>query len=149
MTAVQFLIDPQDGFDAEGGYVNDPNDPGGETNYGISKRSHPDEDIKNMTLARAIELYREHYWDFYGLDRLDLPYCICVMDAHVQHRPTVVAQFHAIAQGDWKLFNATRREFYLRLVQKNPQRNTRYKNGWLNRMNSLDKFCEISIQNQL
>jgi len=25
----------------EGGYVNDPNDPGGETKYGISKRSYP------------------------------------------------------------------------------------------------------------
>jgi lysozyme family protein len=31
----------------EGGYVNDPNDPGGETNYGISKRAYPDVDIKN------------------------------------------------------------------------------------------------------
>ncbi|HEX7682416.1 MAG TPA: glycosyl hydrolase 108 family protein [Trinickia sp.] len=25
----------------EAGYVNDPNDPGGETKYGISKRSYP------------------------------------------------------------------------------------------------------------
>jgi hypothetical protein len=33
----------------EGGYVNDPKDPGGETNYGIAKRSHPDVDIKNLT----------------------------------------------------------------------------------------------------
>ena len=31
----------------EGGYVNDPKDPGGETNFGIAKRSHPDVDIKN------------------------------------------------------------------------------------------------------
>ena len=33
----------------EGGYVNDPQDPGGETNFGIAKRSHPDVDIKNLT----------------------------------------------------------------------------------------------------
>ena len=33
----------------EGGYVNDPKDPGGETNFGIAKRSHPDVDIKNLT----------------------------------------------------------------------------------------------------
>ena len=33
----------------EGGYVNDPKDPGGETNYGISKRAYPDVDIKNLT----------------------------------------------------------------------------------------------------
>ena len=30
----------------EGGYVNDPKDPGGETKYGISKRAHPDVDTK-------------------------------------------------------------------------------------------------------
>ena len=30
----------------EGGYVDDPNDPGGETNFGISKRSYPNVDIK-------------------------------------------------------------------------------------------------------
>ena len=31
----------------EAGYVNDPDDPAGETNLGIAKRSHPDVDIKN------------------------------------------------------------------------------------------------------
>ena len=35
----------------EGGYINDPNDPGGETKYGISKRSYPALDIKNLTVA--------------------------------------------------------------------------------------------------
>ena len=30
-----------DVFEKEGGYVNDPKDPGGETKYGISKRAFP------------------------------------------------------------------------------------------------------------
>ena len=47
----------------EGGYVNDPKDPGGETNFGIAKRSHPDVDIKNLTKEGAKEIYREVYWD--------------------------------------------------------------------------------------
>ena len=47
----------------EGGYVNDPKDPGGETNYGIAKRSHPDVDIKNLTREGAKEIYKEVYWD--------------------------------------------------------------------------------------
>ena len=47
----------------EGGYVNDPDDPGGETNFGIAKRSHPDVDIKNLTKEGAKEIYKEHYWD--------------------------------------------------------------------------------------
>ena len=46
----------------EGGYVNDPSDPGGETNYGISKRAFPNEDIKNMTPDRAGILMYDNYW---------------------------------------------------------------------------------------
>ena len=46
----------------EGGYVNHPNDPGGETNLGISRRSYPREDIKGMTRERAAYLYHRDYW---------------------------------------------------------------------------------------
>ena len=46
----------------EGGYVNDPKDPGGETNFGIAKRSHPDVDIKNLTKDEAKDIYYEDYW---------------------------------------------------------------------------------------
>ena len=46
----------------EGGYVNDPDDWGGETNYGIAKRYFPNEDIKNLTIERAKELYYQYYW---------------------------------------------------------------------------------------
>lgn len=52
----------------EGGYVNDPRDPGGETKYGISKRAYPGEDIAGMTLERARELYRRDYWGPAGCD---------------------------------------------------------------------------------
>ncbi len=55
----------------EGGYVNDPNDHGGETNFGISKNSYPDEDIKNMTLTRAKELYKRDYWNPLRLDEVE------------------------------------------------------------------------------
>lgn len=47
----------------EGTYVNDPLDPGGETNYGISKRSYPMEDIANMTLDRARSIYLRDFWN--------------------------------------------------------------------------------------
>ena len=46
----------------EGGYVNHPADPGGETNFGISKRSYPSVDIKNLTREQAKEIYRNDYW---------------------------------------------------------------------------------------
>jgi lysozyme family protein len=47
----------------EGGYVNDPDDPGGETKYGISKRVYPDVDIKSLTTDQARAIYRRDYWD--------------------------------------------------------------------------------------
>ena len=56
----------------EGGYVNDPKDPGGETNYGIAKRSHPDVNIKKLTKKQAIEIYKKYYWDGNKVDELPL-----------------------------------------------------------------------------
>jgi lysozyme family protein len=47
---------------SEGGYVNNPEDPGGETNWGISKRSYPNVDIKNLTKDQAIEIYWQDFW---------------------------------------------------------------------------------------
>lgn len=52
----------------EGGYVDHPNDPGGETKFGISKRSYPGEDIRGMTLARAKQIYRRDFWGPAGCD---------------------------------------------------------------------------------
>ena len=46
----------------EGGYVDDPDDRGGETKYGISKRNHPEVDIKNLTIDGALDIYRRLYW---------------------------------------------------------------------------------------
>lgn len=47
----------------EGGYVNDKDDPGGETKYGISKRSFPQYDIKNLSIDDATDIYKRHYWE--------------------------------------------------------------------------------------
>ena len=49
-------------FKHEGGYVNDPDDWGGETKYGIAKRFFKNEDIKNLTKDRAKQLYFRYYW---------------------------------------------------------------------------------------
>lgn len=46
----------------EGGYVNDPNDPGGETNMGISKTAYPNLDIPNLTVDQATQIYYSDYW---------------------------------------------------------------------------------------
>jgi len=52
----------------EGGYVNDSRDPGGETKFGISRRSYPGEVIRTMTLDRAKAIYLRDYWGPAGCD---------------------------------------------------------------------------------
>jgi lysozyme family protein len=57
----------------EGGYSNNPADPGGETNFGISKRAYPNEDIKGMALERAREIYHRDYWVLAGCESVPGP----------------------------------------------------------------------------
>lgn len=47
----------------EGGYVNDAQDLGGETKYGISAKTFKDVDIKNLTKEQAVQLYKDKYWN--------------------------------------------------------------------------------------
>ena len=54
----------------EGGYVNDPKDPGGETNFGITKRTYPTVDIKGLTKEKAAAIYKRDFWDPYPYDEL-------------------------------------------------------------------------------
>lgn len=67
----------------EGGYVNHPSDPGGETNFGISRRSYPELDIKNLTREQAGEIYRRDYWDKIKGDSLPLMLAIFAFDTAV------------------------------------------------------------------
>jgi len=64
----------------EGGYVNHPSDPGGETKYGISKRAYPDVDIAELTEDDAADLYKRDYWDRIKGDDLPVGVACVVMD---------------------------------------------------------------------
>lgn len=55
----------------EGGYVNDPADPGGETNWGISKRSYPTTNIRDLTRETAKAIYWTDFWLRVHADELD------------------------------------------------------------------------------
>lgn len=54
----------------EGGYVYNENDPGGETNMGIAKKYHPNEDIPNLTRERANAILYNEVWNWNGINRL-------------------------------------------------------------------------------
>jgi lysozyme family protein len=83
----------------EGGYVNDPRDPGGETKYGICKREYPNEDIKNLTLDRARVLYRRDYWDKVSADKLPWHWAYPVFDCAVNQGPGTAVRLMQDALG--------------------------------------------------
>ena len=55
---------------SEGGYVNHPEDPGGETKWGISKRSYPDLNIKELTRYDAKKIYLKDFWNRVHADEM-------------------------------------------------------------------------------
>jgi len=121
----------------EGGYVNNPRDPGGETQWGISKRSYPHLNIRALTRKDAIEIYRRDFWQRVQGDSLPRAFAFQAVDAAVNHgignsvrwmqRAAGVADdgiigprtMAAVAVQDSAdlvlLFNAERLEFYAKL----------------------------------
>lgn len=77
--AIDFVLKMEGGSEAE----NDPNDPGGSTKFGISKKAYPGEDIAALTLERAKELYRLDYWQACRCDELPSDFAIAVFDTAV------------------------------------------------------------------
>lgn len=67
----------------EGGYVNDPNDRGGETKFGISKRAYPRVDIKALTLEQAKAIYAADCWTPIRGDDLAPELALLVFDCAV------------------------------------------------------------------
>jgi len=74
---------------SEGGYVNSPSDPGGETNFGICKRSYPRIDIKALTPDKAKQIYLTDYWIKAHCDELPWPLALYVFDCAVNQGPAV------------------------------------------------------------
>lgn len=127
-------------FEEEGGYVNDPVDPGGETKYGISKRSFPELNIKDLTKEQAAIIYYRNYW-LRGPSGLKWPLNLVMFDCSVNQGTGRSREFLKISKEDWKKFIELRREHYLKLVEKNPRLN-RFIRGWLGRLNRLRKFID-------
>jgi len=60
-----------------------PHDPGGLTQYGLSKRANPDLDIGHLTEAQAATAYDARYWTPAGCQALPEPLALNVFDAAV------------------------------------------------------------------
>ena len=142
----------------EGGYVNDPSDPGGATKFGISSRSYPHLNIQDLTREQAIAEYRriwiagpyEDLADPIGMKLFDIAInmgsraaAACLQracracGADVQEDGVVGPRTidAAAAAGQMRLLPALRSEaacHYRMICETNP-RLARFRNGWLAR----------------
>ncbi|EOS94163.1 glycoside hydrolase family 108 protein [Erwinia tracheiphila] len=143
---------------AEGGYVNDPADRGGETKFGISKRSYPALNIAELTQEQASEIYYRDYWLKTGCDRLPAGISLAVFDGAVQHGyKTAIQQLQrALRVADDGIIGARtlaateaiqplllfvrlmnqRSQTYARIIAHSPVQ-IRFMNGWFNRLDKL------------
>ena len=76
----------------EGGFVNDPDDPGGATNYGVTihtlRRLRPGqqvgvEDVRRLTRQDAVDIYVAHYFRHPRIAELPEPLWATVFDMYV------------------------------------------------------------------
>lgn len=125
----------------EGGYVNDPTDPGGETKWGISKRAFPNEDIKNLTKERAMEIYYNRYWVAAGCDSLARGIGIAVFDTAVNCGVTR-AKSWLTPDDTVRSYLEKRMIYYGNLIKRKPAL-TKYIKGWTNRVVDLRKYIDI------
>jgi len=139
----------------EGGYINHPNDPGGETNYGIAKKFYPDLDIKNLTKAQATEIFYKDYWTPMNLEGIhDEDLVLQVFDFGVNagiktsikvlQRIVKVSDdgiigpmtLEAINESElpvYDIFKKRRKIFYMNLAARKPELEV-FLNGWLRRV---------------
>ena len=146
----------------EKGYSDDSADRGKETNMGISKKAHPDEDIKNMTIERATEIYYSEYWMPVRADELPSGVDYVVFDSAVQHGPRNAGIFlqralnrmmagltvdgiigsktlDMVRHNGGILITDILRErdiFYSKIVAKDPTQE-RFTRGWRNRLSQV------------
>lgn len=133
-------------LDAEGGYVCDPDDPGGATNFGISQRAYPHLDIKALTVDAAKEIYYNDYWLRTHCDKEKWPLNLILFDTTVN-----------MGEGEaWRILNKvssctnesmaneylSRREAVYEEIAASKPKDKKYLKGWLNRLSRLKLYIE-------
>lgn len=79
-------------IDVEGGFVNDPDDAGGATKYGITIKTLSDwrgrectlQDVKDLTIEETVEIYIKKYYNAFNGDKIDSDFkVLCMFDKSV------------------------------------------------------------------
>lgn len=142
----------------EGGYVNDPVDRGGETKWGISKRSYPHLDIRSLTKDDASKIYYKDYWTRSGAHMLPEEIQYIHFDTAVNSGVRTAIKILQRACGSVKIdgvlgqkthaaaaavslaeYISERAVFYARICRRDPSQ-LRFIVGWMRRLKKISKL---------
>jgi len=150
------------------GYVNDPDDAGGETKFGVAKNANPDTDITNLTWSQAKAIYFTKYWLLGACDKLSGRVGVLHLDGCINHgvgRASKFLQKALLVTEDGKIGAITiskanladqfvlcnaicdnREQFYRDIVANKPTQE-KFLAGWLRRIKEMRKFITSANQN--
>ena len=85
----------------EGGYVDNPHDPGGMTNLGVTKKTYEawvnrtvdEAEMRGLTPDDVAPLYQRNYWDKVAANSLPVGVDYCLFDAAVNLGPSQAVKF--------------------------------------------------------
>lgn len=139
----------------EGGYVNDPTDMGGETNFGITRRVATANgyhgEMKDIPMDIVKSIYKKQYWDLGKCEHLPEQLRYCHFDACVNNGVGAAARFLQRACGvtddgvigeqtlkacqaiSAKRYGKARMKYYVDIVKGKPEQ-IKFLAGWLNRL---------------
>jgi lysozyme family protein len=109
----------------EGGYTAGlPNDPGGETNFGISKRAYSNLDIKALTSTDAAAIYKRDYWTS-QMEVSEQGLANCMLDCAVNQGPGALKSI--------LVWGMTLQQFQLVRLLRYTKSNPAYYHAWFAR----------------
>ena len=135
----------------EGGFVNDPDDPGGATNKGITQGTYnsyllskkiPKKSVKLITDVEVRDIYFKNYWCASGCHKIaatNQKLAIAIFNCAVNRGVGTALQYIKEAGKDYSTFLARCEKGYKNIVINNPKMG-KFLKGWLNRNNALKKF---------
>lgn len=123
----------------EGGYVNDPDDVGGETKWGISKKAHPELDIPSLTPEQAAEIYYREYWTPAGCNNYEPPLSTLLFDTAVLFGVGRAREFLEKSKGNYMDMCQLRKNYHINRVRQK-QSQQKFLAGWLARTRNLEEL---------
>lgn len=147
----------------EGGYVNNKNDKGGATNFGITQSTlnsynkinklDVTEDVKNLTEEKAKQIYYEQYYKGTGVEKMSDPkVAYFYFNAFVNMYKTAMSWKKKNIMDIDKLMEL-QKQHYINIAKKDATQEI-FLNGWMNRMKRLEimfsstqKQIPVDVQN--